>query len=291
MFFTANKLRSPLPNFISAYFSIVRPLNVLIGFASVYVGAFVAKPFVLSIEVVIACVSASAILAGGNVINDYYDRDLDRVNKAHRPLPAGKIKANAARTFAIILFTFGLFLAIFVSPAALCVASFATVGLYYYSFRLKRTVLWGNLTVSLISALAFIYGGIAADAWTLAITPGGFAFCFHLGREIIKDIEDVDADRTEDASTLPITRGVPFALCVATCVFVTLIVLTFVPFWLNIYGGVYLAIVVPGVDFVIVVLLFLMWNNPLPNVFGRISQVLKIDMFVGLVAVIAGALD
>ncbi len=273
---------------LSAGFRLIRPVNVLVGAASVFVGAFVTGALRPPGAIVLACISGALIMAGGNVINDYCDIEIDRVNKADRPLPSGRISPGHALRLSIILFVLGIFFSIFINSAALLIAIFVALGLVFYSFRLKRTLLAGNIAVSLFSALAFLYGSLAVDRWQQALIPAGFAFLFHLGREIVKDVQDQAADLTGAATTLPIRFGTRTALAVASGVFSLLILATLVPYCMSMYDDLYLPVVLVGVDLVIVIMLYLMWTNPSPESLGRVSNILKADMVVGLLALYLG---
>lgn len=239
-------------------------------------------------KIVLACVSGSLIMAGGNAINDYFDVEIDRVNKPFRPLPSSVLAAKGALSFAIILFALGVFLSIFIFPSAILVAVITSIGLFFYSAKLKQTVFLGNIAVSLFSASAFIYGGIAVGRWQEALVPAGFAFLFHLGREIIKDIEDQSADKTVSAQTLPLKFGTKTALKVTTVIFSSLILFTFFPYIFGVYGEAYFWVVLIGVDLVIVFALWFMWKHPSAETLRRISATLKADMPVGLFAIYLG---
>ncbi len=273
---------------LKGYFILIRPVNILIGALTVFVGAFITGTIQPLEKVLLACVSGSLIMAGGNVINDYFDVEIDRVNKPFRPLPSNTVRVSSALGFAIILFALGVFLSIFICVSAIFVAAITSIGLFFYSAKLKQTVFWGNITVSLFSALAFIYGGIAVGRWAGVLIPAGFAFLFHLGREIIKDIEDQSADKTVSAQTLPLKFGTRAALKVTTVIFSTLIIFTFFPYLFGVYSKAYFWIVFIGVDLVILVALGIMWKHPSPESLRRISATLKADMPVGLLAIYLG---
>lgn len=270
------------------FIRITRPLNLVLGVLSIAVGAVITGVTEPRIKVLLACVSGAMIVAAGNVINDYFDLEIDRVNKPFRPLPSGELRPQTALFFAIILFALGIFLSIFINFNAVLVAIFTAVGLFAYSAILKRKILVGNVAVSLFAALAFVYGAISVDRWDKALIPAGLAFLFHLGREIIKDVEDQAADKSRASQTLPIRYGRCFAFTVITFVFASLIVFTLVPYWFDIYGKRYFWTVLVGVDLVIVVAVAVMWARPQPESLRRISAVLKVDMLVGLLAVFLG---
>lgn len=273
-----------------SYLEITRPVNVLICALTIFVGALITGRLEPVLKIMLACFSGALIMAGGNVINDYFDYEIDQVNKSSRPLPAKKMGRREALLFSIILFAFGIFLSIFIKFSAFAVALFTSIGLLIYSAILKRGIILGNVAVSLFAGLAFIYGGMALDRWQEALIPAGFAFLFHLGREILKDVEDKKADAVFSAKTLPIRFGDKTAFLAVTIVFTILILLTFVPFMLNIYGKGYFWIVSLGVDLVLIFALTLMWLRPVPENLKRISTILKADMLVGLLAIYVGNL-
>ncbi|MBN2012899.1 geranylgeranylglycerol-phosphate geranylgeranyltransferase [candidate division KSB1 bacterium] len=273
---------------MNAYFQITRPVNVLIGGLSIFIGAFIAGSIQPIQNVALAVLSGMLIAAAANTINDYYDVAIDRINKPYRPIPSGKITEKTAWIYAMIMFVIGTGLSILINNKALAIAVFAWVVLYCYSAKLKRTVLWGNLAVSFMTAFAFIYGGVAVNRLNEAIIPAVFSFLFHLGREIIKDIEDREGDSADHAVTLPIRYGVRPALWVTMFVFILLIGLTIMPFVMGIFGVPYLWVVILGVDTVLVFVIFSMWKTPVPKNLGRLSTLLKMDMLVGLIAIYVG---
>ena len=187
-----------------------------------------------------------------------------------------------------MLFVAGVALSALINRAALLIAASASVLLYLYSARLKRTVLWGNLTVSLLSGLAFIYGGVTVFRLKIALVPAVFAFFFHLGREILKDIEDMVGDRAAEAVTFPIRHGVHASRLLITAVFSLLMILTLVPYGAGLFGRVYLWLVVLGVDAVLLFVMVSLWRDSSRENLHRLSGILKLDMLVGLLAIVAG---
>lgn len=265
-----------------------RPLNVLIGMISIVMGAFIAGSIQPWRNVLLASLSGGLIAAAANAINDVYDVAIDRINKPHRPIAAGVITPREGVYFSVSLFVLGIVIGAAINWQALMISLVASILLFWYSARLKRTVFWGNFVVSLVTALAFIYGGVAVSRLGYAIIPAVFSFFYHLGREIIKDAEDVIGDRADNARTLPIRYGKTAALRVAAWIYLMLVVLTIVPYWCNIFGIYYLIIVVGIVDLVIVYVLFSMFRHPDARNLSRVSLILKMNMFAGLVAIYVG---
>ncbi len=283
-----NRSANSLSHRLLAAWQLTRPVNVLIGMLSIAIGALVAGSLTPWQNVLLACLSGGLITAAANAINDYFDVEIDRINKPFRPLPSGSLSRGFAAAFAGVLFVAGVALSALINRAALLIAASASVLLYLYSARLKRTVLWGNLTVSLLSGLAFIYGGVAVFRLKIALVPAVFAFFFHLGREILKDIEDMVGDRAAEAVTFPIRHGVHASRLLITAVFSLLMILTLVPYGAGLFGRVYLWLVVLGVDAVLLFVMVSLWRDSSRENLHRLSGILKLDMLVGLLAIVAG---
>jgi len=273
---------------IFSYIKLTRPPNNLIAALSVFVGATIAGDIESWWKVFFACLSAFFISAGGNSINDYFDIKIDRINKPYRPLPKGEIAPSSALRFSIFLFLIGIILSVWVKPLSPIIALLACGLLVVYSMILKKTLLVGNITVSMVSALAFAYGGIAAGDFKLSLIPAAFALLFHLGREILKDVEDLKGDSSLGASTMPIKLGVDFSLYMCTLVFSFLIFLTWLPYFINVFSLVYLLVVIVGVDLVVIYVIWSMWRDHTSSNLHRLSNILKVDMLLGLVAIYVG---
>ncbi|MBX7150517.1 geranylgeranylglycerol-phosphate geranylgeranyltransferase [bacterium] len=275
---------------IKPYLQILRPLNVLIAFVSVIVAVAIAAddqmiPWEAAIE---AALSAALICGAANAINDYYDLDIDRINKPSRPLVAGSITPANVRILWIVVSAAGIWIAGLINWQCLCIAIVSFVMLFFYSTHLKRTPIWGNFVVSLLTALAFIYGGVAIGKIEEIFFPAIFSFLFHFGREIIKDMEDMEGDALLGARTLPIAYGVQAAQIVTTITFIALIGFTLWAFLLQKYSGLYFSIVLIGIYPVIFFTIFSVWKNFSPKNLNRLSNLLKLDMLIGLVAIYLG---
>jgi len=274
---------------IHAYILLTRPANLLIAFISIFAGGFVTGSVQPLFLLLMACVSGTLIMAGANAINDFYDLDIDKVNRPSRPLPAGLILPGAARLFGVICMGLGVVLALRIHLTATIIALSASLLVYIYSWRLKGTAVWGNLVVSLVTAFAFVYGGLAVGRMGNALIVGAFAFLYHWGREIIKDIEDMAGDRKQGLGTLPLKYGMRTAMTWATAILGLLVVVTILPFLSGYFNHWYLAIVVVGVDFFLIYVIFSMWMRPEPAHLGKLALWMKADMLMGLLAVYAGS--
>ena len=165
-----------LKNFII----LCRPLNVVIGMLSIFIGAFITGTIQPLLKVILASVSGGLIAAAANVINDYYDVEIDKINKPYRPIAAGLVTPKQGFVYSLVLFLAGIVVGWLVNWLAFIISVFSAVLLFLYSYQLKRTVLWGNISVSLMTALAFIYGGVAVKRIIFAQIPAAFWFLYNL---------------------------------------------------------------------------------------------------------------
>ena len=269
-------------------FLLARPNNLIIAFLSIWVAALVAGSIQPLINVTLASLSAVLITIGANVINDIFDIEIDRINKPKRPLPAGKVSKQDAFIFFVVTYLLAWSLAYLINIKALIVAVTFGLLLILYSYKLKRTLIVGNFVVSLTTAMAFIYGGLAVDRISGTIFPALFAFFFHFGREIIKDLQDVVGDQAAGAKTFAIRYGPRASLILTTIIFLLLSVLTLVPFITGTYGGVYITVIIAGIYPILIYVLYQCWTSPDPATLGKMSAVLKADMLVGLLAIYLG---
>ncbi|MFA6108651.1 MAG: geranylgeranylglycerol-phosphate geranylgeranyltransferase [Candidatus Latescibacterota bacterium] len=269
---------------------LARPLNCLITGLSVVVGALTAGIPPSSQRLFLAALAAALVTGAGNALNDVLDLEIDRVNRPGRPLPAGGLSPRQAVLAAVVLAVTGMLAAAAVSPVHLGITALVLAGLAAYSLRLKGTVLWGNLLVALLGAVAFPYGALTTGTLGRAWIPAGFAFLFHLGREIVKDIEDIAGDRAGHARTLPLVHGPRRAAGVAVAVFALLVPFTWVPWLTGAYGLRYLAAVL-AVDLLLVWTTLCLIRRPTGLPDGRLGRLLKSGMLVGLLAIVLGELN
>ena len=157
-----------------------RPINCLITFASVLLGGWLGIHEITE-PLIFAALSAALITAGGNALNDLCGITEDRINKPHRPLPSGRLSPGIARLQMGIFLLAGILLALPLPTPALAIALIAIASLILYNTYLKRVPLIGNLTVSALGGLAFLYGGAAVQVISapyliaglcLSVSPG-----------------------------------------------------------------------------------------------------------------------
>lgn len=272
-----------------ALLEIMRPHNMLAAGLGVVAGYYVAAGHADPGVVAVAAVAALATGAG-NVINDYHDFAIDTVNKPRRPLPSGRISPRVALVWYGVLSAATTLAAVFALPRALLVLALLwQIALFAYARVLKRVWIAGNVTVALVSASAFLAGGMAAGWPGATAIPMGIAFAFVTCREMIKGGEDLEGDRRAGVRTLAVVTGAECAAAGAACAMLALAAVLPVPALAGVYGARYFVAMELLVAPVLVVGAVAVVRRPERRVFGRVSRALKLAMFAGIVAIALGA--
>lgn len=270
----------------AGFLKITRPANAVMAGAASVVACLIATGTLVP-SALLLLVVVTLITAAGNVINDYYDAEIDAVNRADRPIPSGQVSRTAALWYAIILFAAGIAACVFTNPICIGFAVFNSLLLVLYAARLKSMPVVGNVAVAYLSGSMFLFGGaFAGIAGLISLIPlAVMTFLAMMARELLKDAEDVEGDEAGGASTLPIRIGVKKT---AYCAFVFVLLSTgasTVPFlW---WGFPYLAMI-GIVDLVLVVAAFraLHCDSPACIRESGASAALKYSMFASLIVFI-----
>jgi len=246
-----------------AYFSLCRVWNALFA-AGVCVYCFFIAKTENYCNAAFLSLSIFFLVAFANAHNDIVDCEIDKINRPDRPLPCGKISIKAARITVCILFfltmLFSLladfrFAILFFAAALLCLA---------YNRFLKALPLVGNFTVALLATLPVFV------PMKFSLILAFFAFMLTFSREIIKDIEDMEGDRSKNLKTLPLLVGVNLSLALVFIVLFHCLV------FILIFKPILLVGVLPFMAFSAFFAIFRRW---------RFSQnMLKLSMLGGLFA-------
>ncbi len=221
-------------------------------------------------------------LGGGNVLNDYFDREIDIINHPNRPIPAGDVPPRNALFYGLSLFVLALLFVIFINFIAFLIAIIAEVMMLLYEIYLKRMGFAGNVTISFLVGLLFIFGGAIYGNIALTSIFALMAFSSNLGREIVKDIEDMEGDLNR--VTLPKKIGRRWAS--VSALFFFLLAISFSPLpYLLLHFGIYYLIVVLISDAIFIYAAVIQFESP-----SKGQRYAKLAMIVGLIAYLVGGL-
>lgn len=274
----------------AAALEIARPHNMMAAAACVFGGYYLSGGRGAA-DIVAPLVLTAGVTGLGNLINDYYDAEADRINKPKRPIPSGRLTAaEVGRMYwlgsALVLAGAAVWLR---WPILALVVAWQ-VTLYVYARRGKRILIVGNVLIAAVAASAFVGGAMVAGDYSMIAFPTAFAFLFVMGRELVKGAEDVDGDSQVGARTVAVRFGSGVAARVSAAFLLACVFIAPLPGLLHHFGRAYAFMielsVVPG----ILVATRLALQRPSRPAFRLASQILKIEMFFGIVAMALGRL-
>lgn len=211
---------------LRVYWRFARPFTLMVPAIGMLSGACIAlgadprfishwaqAPLAIARNMGLGALMAAVLNVASNGLNQIFDLDIDRINKPHRPLPAGELTIKQAGTMTAICFTFGLMLALAVNIQCFVLALSAFLLTSCYSvppFRTKRWALAANLTVAMPRGTLLIVAGWSTvksvwnfEPWYIGAIFGLFIF----GANNTKDFSDVDGDRAGNCLTWPVKYG------------------------------------------------------------------------------------
>ncbi len=279
---------------MNPYIEILRPGNALMGAISIILVALIDKT--VSILVILAMITVFFETAAGNVINDYFDYNIDLINKPERPIPSGKISLKNGRNYGYFLFSAGTVCGFLISHMTnnwipFVIVLIADVILYLYAYKLKTTPLIGNLAVGFMTGFGFVFAGFCINNPSIVMTSiilGFFAFVMTTAREIIKDIEDIEGDKADGAKTLPIIIGAKIPAVIATVLIIVDSALCPLLYFYHIFKILYLVIIVLAV-MLFLYSAFIIIKSQDEKTAGKASKYLKTGMLIAFLAFALGS--
>ncbi len=249
-------------------------------------------------------ISSLFIAAAGYIINDYFDINIDAINKPNKLVVDKIINRRWAILLHISLSGLGILISIYYgwiySSFWIALFNIAAVFLLFgYSVKLKKTLLAGNVLISILTAWVigamllhyyFTKGIIVSEFKNtiikIAVLYIIFSFIISLIREVIKDIEDMDGDAKHGCKTMPILWGVPAskvfaAVCICVLIGALLVLQVYVvqySWWFSIAYCVVLII------FPLLYVLKKLFVANQPKDFHHLSSVIKLVMFTGILS-------
>ena len=283
------------------YYSLVEPVNqngIFTHFDTFYFILFV--------------ISSLLIAAAGYIINDYFDLNIDLVNKPDTAIIDKIIK----RRWAIVMHLFFSFTAILISiyidlKSATNWLTFSNVIciflLFGYSVSLKKKLLWGNILISSLTAWVVIvcfliyYNSFFCDNcdsslfqlfhnrfMRISFLYAVFAFVISLIREVVKDLEDMVGDMRFACKTMPITWGVPATkFFVAVWLVILFVIIVIVQIYVLQFGWLWSMFYCVSLLLVPLVYIFKkLFKAQNAKDYHLLSKVIKFVMLAGLISLV-----
>ncbi len=232
-------------------------------------------------EIAFSLIVVFSFTAAGNAYNDYFDRDVDKKAHPERPIPSGTVTPYGAALSAVVLFAVSAALSIFVNLWSVAIVITSILVMVGYERMLKAEGLAGNLAISWLTGALFLFGGSAVDSLGLAWILAALAFLATLGREIVKDIQDIEGDRGS-RTTLPMRIGTVKAGWAASVAFLAAVALSPLPYLLDLLSIWYVP-AVAAADGIFIYCALIHFRSP-----EKGQKIAKLAMLVALIAFLIG---
>ena len=276
---------------------ITRPINCLMGALTVIIGLLNTRSNVpfdkLTINIILGVCTYIFLAASGNIINDVYDIEIDKINRPERPIPRGSISLKQAKELFFLYLIIGIIfslvntLVLSLPLINLALAFFFGFIAWVYAKWGKKSGFFGNIIVGVSFSIGLVYG---AYLNTPIIPPYIFYFFITalsllVAREIIKGCEDIEGDKNHGVKTLAIKIGIKSSRNISV-IFVLLAVMFFIlPIFTTILNFLFFIVfMVIGLIEVGYIVVLMFTSDLRKEDLKKISLLLKIGMFLGLIA-------
>ncbi len=278
-------------------FSVVRGYNILVitlaqYLASIYILApdVPLRKVVFDLNLFLIVTASALTIAGGYIINNFYDAEKDLINKPTKSMLDRLVSQRFKLTTYFILNFLAVFAASYISFRAVLFFSAYIFGIWFYSHKLKRIPFLGNLVSSTLAIspffVVFVY---YRNFETVIFVHALFLFLLILAREMIKDLESIPGDMAQNRNTIPITYGPRVSKFMITF----LIGLTLIPALLLIrsfdVGHMYLYFMASIVF--LVIFLVLLWKAESQKHYVWLHNILKFIIVAGVFSILLINMD
>jgi len=196
-------------------FSVVRGYNILIiGIAQYVTSVYIlahnkpVRQVVLDINLLMLVLASAATIAGGYIINNFYDSEKDLINKPIKSRLDRLVSQNTKLSFYFVLNFVSIIMASYVSFRAVVFFSIYIFCIWFYSHKLKKLPFIGNLTSAILAITPFFAIFLYYKNFeTVIFVHAVFLFLIIVMRELTKDLGNIKGDLLQNYKTIPIIYG------------------------------------------------------------------------------------
>lgn len=288
---TSRKTRLVLMKILSL-FSVVRGYNIPVIALAQYLSAiFILAPERRALDVLgdvnlfLIVLASSLTIASGYIINNFYDAQKDLINRPKKSMLDRLVSQQTKLHVYFALNILVTLLAFMVSWRAAVFFSAYIFLIWFYSHKLKKYPLIGNLTAALLAVLPFF--GILMyfkNFYQVIFAHATFLYLLILTRELIKDLENIKGDLVADYRTIPVMFGEKVSKTIITA----LTFLTIIPVFLliEVYDVGYMDLYLYGGMIVIVWFLMLLWKAETQKEYLMLHNILKFLIVAGVFSIV-----
>lgn len=277
---------------IVSMFSVIRGYNIPIIALAQYLSAiFILAPekraltVLLDFNLFIIVLASSLTIASGYIINNFYDSKKDLINRPNKSQLDRLVRQKTKLQFYFTVNFLVFLIAFFVSFRAVLFFSTYIFLIWFYSHKLKKISIIGNLTAAFLAVLPFFaillyYKNLYPQIFAHAT----FLFLLLLIREMIKDLENIKGDIANDYHTIPVQFGEVFSKRIITLLSVTTIIPIY--FLIEIFEVGYMDIYFYISMIVLIFFLQKLWKSNTQLDYLKLHNILKVLVVSGVFCIV-----
>lgn len=196
-------------------FSIVRGYNILVIIIAQYLTSiYILAPelplrdILFDVNLLMLVLASASTIAGGYIINSFYDKEKDLINRPHKTMLDRLVSQNTKLSGYFVLNFLAIIFTSYVSFKAVVFFSLYIFGIWFYSHKLKKYPFIGNFVAATLAVIPFFavfiyYGNFSSVIFVHAT----FLFLLISMRELTKDLENIKGDLAQNYRTIPVVYG------------------------------------------------------------------------------------
>jgi len=271
-------------------FSVVRGYNIVIVCLAQYLAAIFVlshKPWrevIFDDSLLMLVIAGALAIAGGYIINGFYDKEKDLINKPTKTMIDHLVSQNTKLTLYFLLNFLSVIVASYVSFRAVIFFSGYIFTMWLYSHRIKKLLFFGNLTSAVLAIIPFFaifvyYRNFEAIIFVHAL----LIFLLILIKEFIKDLQNIKGDLAHNYATIPVVYGESFSRKLITLS----VVLCALPIYilLNYFSIGNLTYFLWFMLIYLCIFVYLLWRSKDQKHYASLHNMLKLILVAGIFSV------
>lgn len=273
-------------------FSVVRGYNILVVIIAQYLASvFIfahdkpAKSVLLDLNLLMLVLASAAVIAGGYIINNFYDSEKDLINRPNKSMLDRLVSQNTKLSFYFVLNFSAVIMASYVSFKPVLFFSVYIFGIWFYSHKLKKMPIVGNLVSAILTITPFFVIFVYYKNFDNVIfVHASFLFLILSIRELTKDLENIKGDLTLNYRTIPIVYGESTSKKMIS----VLVLLTLIPsyFLINQFNVGKMNFYFYICEILLIVYLFLLWKSKTKTHYLWLHNILKFILLAGVLSIV-----
>lgn len=279
-------------------FSVVRGYNIPIIILAQYLSAIFilakeqpALETLLDINLFLIVLASSVTIASGYIINNFYDSRKDLINRPRKSMLDRLVSQKTKLTIYFTLNFIAAFLGLLVSWRAALFFSVYIFLIWFYSHKVKRYAIIGNLMSTLMTIAPFFaiflmyYKDIEhTNSYIVIFSHATFLFLLLWIRELVKDLENIAGDFATNYQTIPVVYGEKVSKYLITILSLLTVIPVYILIELDDVG--YMDIYFYCSFIVLIFFLIYLWKSSSKEHYLQLHNVLKVLIVSGVFCIV-----